>query len=276
MNKKLLIWTIAAGRYKVYTELFKYCIRKAYPEYDVDVLELDPAIKIVKVPPVNCTLINKDTPFSNLKTVTGFEQQYTSACLRFVLKPGCRDYDYVYITDIDMMICPEDVSILDFHKREMFETWLPYSNTPRWKEPMGENRLTGLHFVGKDWWEATEEQRYIEFTRLADGLIGDCKCEDELMLMRIVKNSKIRVDNKRHLVSRHHGIHLGTIRDNTAKTIQEKKMALYSRVSKEKARWWLGLMKDREYNYITDKMKSDPLARYEISELEKYVRQISK
>lgn len=250
----LLIFTTAAGRYKVYADLFKFCCKRAYPQYDVEVRELSDE---------DCV-----TP-------------YFSACFRFLIEPkgifSRPEYPKnIYITDIDMMICQESISLLDFHLNEIKQTGLCYSNVPRWKEPMGENRMTGLHFVTDEWWDRTIEARKKEFRRLTVGEIGSLKCEDELMLMRIIKASGLPVTERGHLVSRHHGIHLGTLRDQREKTLQQRRNAIKSRVSVEKATYWLNLIDTVEYRDIfRDIIKRDLQAVWELKELEKFCHQIA-
>lgn len=246
----LIVFTTAAGRYRVYEDLFRFCCKRAYPQYGVEVVKIE-----------------------NEKTA------YESACVRFLLAPTTRameDQRYTYITDIDMMICPETPSLLDFHLAEIKATGLCYSNVPRWKEPMGENRMTGLHFVTKDWWEITAEVRKNEYARLQRGEIGQLKCEDELMLMRIIKASGLPVTERSHLISRHHGIHLGTLRDYRKMTIQQRRVAVHRRVSHEKAKYWLDLIETPEYKGIFKEIiKRDQQATWELKELEKYCRQIA-
>lgn len=243
-----LIFTTAAGRYRVYADLFRFCCRRAYPQYDVEIL---------------------DIPSNQYRT------PYYSACARFLIAP-MEERKYVYITDIDMMICPETPSLLDFHLREIEKTGLCYSNVPRWKEPMGENRMTGLHFVTKEWWGKTYDARAFEQVRLMRGEIGSLKCEDELMLMRIIKASGLPLTERGHLVSRHHGIHLGTLRDQRDKTLQQRRNAIKSRVNVEKASYWLDLIDTVEYRDIfREIIKQDLQAVWELKELEKFCHQIA-
>jgi hypothetical protein len=193
--------------------------------------------------------------------------------MRFLREFG---FKYVYITDIDMMICPEIPTLLDFHLKEIKETGLCYSNTPRWKEPMGDNRMTGLHFVTKEWWRQTEIASAHELDRLVKGEIGGCKCDDELMLMRIIKASGLPVADRRPLIPRHHGIHLGTLRDYRKMTLQARRNAVHRRIGMEKAAYWLGLIKTPEYGRIFSEIKkTDKQATWELTELEKFCHQIT-
>jgi hypothetical protein len=238
----LLIFTTVEGRYRIYRELFEFCCHRAYPEYDVQVMDV--------------------------RT----NQPYGAACMRFLVDVS--GHPYTYITDIDMMIIPEKPSLLEFHSAEIEKTGLCYSNVPRWKEPMGENRMTGLHFVTDDWWEITRDARLREVHKTNHEGLGKCKCDDELSLMRIVKGSGLPVTDRGHLVSRHHGIHLGTLRDYRKQTLQMRRNAVKSRVSVEKARYWLGLISTPEYREIFKRMHTDSQAVWELNELKKFCHQI--
>lgn len=249
--KDLLITTWAVGRYKVYSELFQFAIKKAYPEYDVHVFESE-----ITFP------------------------KYFGACVRFLvnIESVFSNYKYVYITDIDMMIVREPVSILDFHTNEINETGLCYSNTPRGMEERGFDRLTGLHFVTQDWWGKTEEARSKYHHMLNKCEIGEVAIDDELMLMNIVKESGLPVaPPKRDLICRHHGLHLGTVRAHKHETLQKLRRDVFIRVSVQRAKEWMRVVETPEYRSITQDIKRrDKMAYDELILMEKFVRQRSK
>lgn len=247
--KDLLITTWAVGRYKVYSELFQFAIKKAYPEYDVHVFNSD-----IQMP------------------------KYYGACIRFLLNPDLfRDYKYVYITDIDMMIVRESVTILDFHTNEINETGLCYSNTPRGNEERGFDRLTGLHFVTQEWWENTKGIRKKYLKMLSDCEIGEVAIHDELMLMNIVKESGLPVSPpKRDLICRHHGLHLGTVRAHKHETLQKLRRDVFIRVSVQRAKEWMKVVETPEYRSIMlDIKRRDKMAYDELCIMEKFTRQRS-
>jgi hypothetical protein len=247
--KDLLITTWAVGRYKVYRELFEFAIKQAYPEYDVHVFESGIA-----------------------------SPKYYGACIRFLLNPDVfRDYRYVYITDIDMMIVREPVSILDFHLSELSETGLCYSNTPRGMEERGFDRLTGLHFVTQYWFEKTKDARSNFLKKLCDNEIGEVAIHDELMLMDIVKESGLPVaPPKKDLICRHHGLHLGTVRAHKHETLQKLRRDVFIRVSVQRAKEWLKVVETPEYrSIIQDIKRRDKMAYDELCIMEKFTRQRS-
>ncbi len=247
--KDLLITTWAVGRYKVYSDLFKFAINKAYPEYDVHVFESDVQ-----------------------------EPKYYGACVRFLADDEMfADYKYVYITDIDMMIVREPVSILDFHTAEINETGLCYSNSPRGMEERGFDRLTGLHFVTRDWWDKTKDARRKYMLMLNSCRIGEIAIHDELMLMDIVKESGLQVaPPKRDLICRHHGLHLGTVRAHKHETLQKLRRDVFIRVSVQRAKEWLKVVETPEYRSIMQDIKRrDKMAHEELCIMEKFTRQRS-
>ena len=246
----LLITTFAVGRYKVYSELFRYAIKVAYPEYDVHVFESE-----VQVP------------------------KYYGACIRFLHEDQelFSQYKYVYITDIDMLIVREPVSILDFHTAEIKESGLCYSNTPRGLETQGFNRLTGLHFVTPEWWDLTRDARAKWHNELVAGRIGEVAIHDELMLMDIVRDSGLKVaEPKKDLICRHHGLHLGTVRAHKHETIQKLRRDVFLRVSIQRAQEWMKVVETTDYRYImVDIHRRDKQAYEELMLMEKFTRQRS-
>jgi hypothetical protein len=222
---KLLIYSCADGVYTQYVELWKYSIRKSYPEYSFDCYQSD--------------------------------MPMMSNCLRFII--GLDNYfDYFYITDIDCMIMKDPVSILDFHLNEMKETGLCYSNTIRKSEPQGNDRLTGLHFCNKEWYEKTEKARLFYYDLIKNGKIGAGLYDDEIMLKNIVLESGLKLPPKKYpLIKRHHSIHIGTIRHYIGHSRETMNHQLSMRISKDYAKQWISYYEDKEFldiiKRITDK-----------------------
>jgi MoaA/NifB/PqqE/SkfB family radical SAM enzyme len=135
---------------------------------------------------------------------------WATAALRFLYSEGkvLKEFDFCLITDIDIMLMPEHVSIIDQHMRCLKNEGLGcYENLV--SERRGSDvRLPGVHFVTKDWWEATKEQRAIEYDKLA--VAGATEyCYDEYMLGRIVKNSGLKLPSNPLRLQWQHGVHIG-------------------------------------------------------------------
>lgn len=225
----MVISTNYDEKYAPYIPFWRYCIYKAYPEYSVHAYKsFNPAIDRLLIDPIpshfDC----------ELKTVY---------------------HEYHYITDCDMMILQEPVSILDFHKKEMIEEGLCYSNSVRSNsEEQGESRVTGLHFVSMDWFKKTAEARgrYLYLTRKGN---FQNRIDDELVLYKVIKESGLKLPSKKNLIDRHHGIHLGTIRANPNANTHEIFEQLRLRVTPEMAIKWQELVSCQDWE---DMIKQAP------------------
>jgi hypothetical protein len=242
-NSNLCIVTAAQGEYKQYAPFFMFCAKKT-------------GCKDFKV-----HLINDN------------EMPYSAACKRFLLRPGI-DAEYYYITDVDMMLIPEGESIVDFHVKEMNKTGLCYSNTPRKNERRGAERLTGLHFCKREWYEKVNAQREkfirdIEYRIYAGGYI-----DDELMLMDICRASKVGIPpaSKIPIARRHHGIHMGTLRAYKHCSLNTLKSALIKRVTPDQARYWQQeIVTDPTYKALLREVKSEAI-RWEFDFLDQWTK----
>jgi len=225
--KDLLIYTAASGHYRDYEQLWCYSARKAYPEYSV---ECAIHVENDKIP-------------------------HYAACHR-LLEELCINHKYVYISDVDMMILREDPTLLDFHLAEMEKDKLCYSNSPRTTEPQGPQRLTGLHFATKLWYTRTAEARRNYIHMLNNGELGQHKFDDELILMKVCKDSGLEIPKARPLVRRHHGIHVGTIRAYSYKRHSRNTLSqqLKMRITIEQARQWLSYYDDPIFQAIVQKV----------------------
>jgi hypothetical protein len=216
--KELLIFTAASGLYCDYMPLWRWCISKAYQEYDCF-----------------CVIIQNPTT------------RYYAAIYRLLHHPS-PDFKYIYVTDVDMMILREKPTLMDFHLREMKKTGLCYSNSKRYSEPQGDRRMTGLHFCNQRWYRKTQSQRDIYIHMLENGEICNNRFDDELILMKVMNDSKIEISPRFvSLVLRHHGIHMGTLRSYKSHTRQKLNEQLRMRITPDQARQWLKYYEDGEF-----------------------------
>jgi hypothetical protein len=150
-----------------------------------------------------------------------------------------------------MMIMPETPSLKDFHIQEMQESGLCYSNTPRGTEERGADRVTGLHFVGFEWFNKTYDARRKYLERCMNGEYTN-RIDDELILMRVIKESGLEVPRKRPLMKRHHGIHFGTLRAYKSHDRKHRFEQLRLRISPERARQWQELIIECGFNELIE------------------------
>ena len=196
------ITTVVDQKYSAYIPMFAWCCKTVYPSYHIRIFvvgEYKERIKNADIIPL----------FNDFPTTP-----YNAIALRFVVPPEYyREFDYVYITDIDIMIMPERVELADFHKAEMVASGLPYSNSTRnVHHYLGNKSLTGLHFATRKWFEQTENERQRYYSLLQKGLVGNYREYDGVMLHRMCERSELKLPNKYNLKKRHHGIHLGNFR----------------------------------------------------------------
>lgn len=196
---KLCVTTVVDKKYVHYIPLFIYCLRYAYPEYKIKIFTLCdyPSHKFAEIVP---------------NYFEGHRPGFNTIALRFLVpKKEFKNFDYVYITDIDMLIMREGRPLHTFHLQEMASTGLCYSNSTRnskhWK---GEESLSGLHFCAYEWFEKVEK----EADRYRDYLLNTPERRefDGHMLYNMCRNSGLGIPGKFKLIPRHHGIHLGNFR----------------------------------------------------------------
>lgn len=145
---------------------------------------------------------------------------YTTAAMRFLSIQECYKYDYTLITDIDMLIFEETMTIVDQHMMHIerdgtgcFENWI--------SEYRGNNepRLPGVHFVTKDWWPKTFTARAKWAEKVKEsGPVSDYWF-DEVLLGRIVRESGLALPPAEGKLWRHHGVHLGDWRLNIDRNV---------------------------------------------------------
>jgi hypothetical protein len=236
----LTIFTIHDERYQGYASMWKYFICEAYPQY------------------------------SAISGMIESKEQYTAACRRFIDQP-INEGD-VYITDIDMMILWEPISIDLFHNFEMNESGLCYSNSPRNNsEPFSSLRLTGLHYCNQEWYRRTEKSRQEALSLVEKGEIGKGRYDDEIMLKRICEESGLGIPPKRKLILRHHGIHMGTFRNYIMYGPARMRTELRQRISPFQARQFVQISETAEYKLIFKYIKN-PIIQKEYEFLEVFCR----
>lgn len=238
--------TVVDKEYIAYLPLFVYCANKVYPDYHIRLFLRDPCPYNLKAWKLNCETVPLFENFPRYK--------YASIALRFVIdRSYYSDFDYVYITDIDMMIMRENKDIETFHCLEMQQTGLCYSNSLRNASHYeGSQSLTGLHFASKEWFKRTNDivddyRKYMEA-----GLIGLYREFDGVMLYRIAQRSGLGLPGKYKLASRHHGVHLANFR-----LFPNDKLKLETRISNDFKMQWVNNMSNKIFQDIITVCKED-------------------
>lgn len=267
---RMLVSTVVDARYQNYIPIFLYALNQSYPEYYVKLFTHG----IIKSPVL--TALNH-LDYGNYEIHEGLfdsfhYSKYAPISWRFVVPPEHYDgYDYVYITDIDMMITPEKVDLLYYHLNEMGETGLCYSNSLRnskhWK---GTESFTGLHFVSKEWFERTEKSRLKYHTKLRMGRVGSKREYDGHMLYLMAKESGLEICKKLKLAQRHHGIHLGNFR------LFKTMVKLKKRMNEEKCLKWQEWQRDSLFRRICALVSGDPVVKAQLRAMDAHCKVVVK
>lgn len=198
---KTLITTVIDKTYMCYVPLFVYGCNKYHPECDVRIYSCGDI----------CHCIAKE--YGVEKMSEALNTGYDVAAMRFVFeREEFKNYDYILITDIDILMGKDDFvkSRIEFMDRFGLEC---YSNSPS-QSKNDELIFPGVHFVTPKWFELTKAARRtfectLPYMHSGDGF-------DEKVLGIIVKNSGLKYVSDTCGVMSCHGFHLGQVRKNKA------------------------------------------------------------
>jgi hypothetical protein len=208
----LCIAVVANKKYERYIPYFCFFVKKSYPKCNVKIFALDGLSDKVK------NFVHNGYRQSEVKIIErlfdGFPQSNQELkSLRWLIpKEHFSDYEYVYIGDIDMLICKEPFGLLEQHKKHCFDNQLPYSNCVR----PNTKRLTGLHFFEtKAYYEKMSKviEKYTKALRGNRlGLRSGTRNEEVLYSMIVEAGFSLPADEFRIDIDGsgpHHGLHLG-------------------------------------------------------------------
>ena len=264
---RLCISTVVDSKYQYFMPLFIFCLRRVYPDYDIKIFTHGKLARNVK---------------SALAYLTGFKlvpklfddwnyTKYAPISWRFLIPPEhYHGYDFVYVGDVDMMILPEKVSLLNFHYNEMAETGFCYSNSLRskrhWK---GKESFTGLHFASQEWFTRTEARRKIHAEKVRTGKEGEKREWDGHMLYLMTKSSNLHIVPKaKNIKKRHHGIHLGNFR------LYSDFDQIKKRVDADMCRKWMVIRRDQTFIDILTLVSVDNMVRESMEKLDAHCRRM--
>ena len=236
MDKALCFSSFVFGSYQKYIPYYIYSIWKTHPDSYIKIFSetsLDPTIEEVLEFFKNKNIEN----FEVIILETSIDEYMVyrmkgggiKTLIRYLIdKKYFKEFEYVYVGDIDILFLPEVESILDFHIKQLNILKLPFSNKVRINKD-GEltKRLTGLHFFKtKEYFEKINPiiSRIKKDTTYRDKYLEGID-RDESFLYKLNKEA---FDFDPKLVSRAqrpwHGLHLGITRGNKdldIKTIEE-------------------------------------------------------
>lgn len=192
----ICVVTCVSENYQHYIPLWAYCLERAYPDYQAMVFLTDP---------ITDKLAWGMQGRRNLRVVKGeFGRRYEhhpprfAAWCRYLLFTKRRyhywePFDWVYITDADMMIVRQEPPLHEQHIKHMCVLGLSYSNMLRDGGRFADKHLTGLHFCGHDFIQSVMDKctEYDGLFRVNGGGVLDGKpvIYDERLLYQIVRDS---------------------------------------------------------------------------------------
>ncbi len=211
MNVKICISVVVDKNYEKYIPYFIYFITKSYPKYYIKILFLDKmSVKtkeLIKL--INNPLVALEEKF--FQSFSKDNQQLKS--IRWIIPKNIfKDYDYVYIGDVDILICEESPELAQTHIRHLEKNILPYSNSIRNKQ----KRFTGLHFFKvKDYYNDMSDiiKEYTIILKNKRVKLSH-SYRNEHLLYDIIKKGIGKLPKKEFRIDvdgsgPHHGLHLG-------------------------------------------------------------------
>ncbi len=201
--------------YQKYIPMFVYFCRVSYPSYGIRIFltdTLNPTYRAI------CDDLAREGDVKYIENMfrgyPKFNQELKS--LRWLVGPAhFQGFDYIYMGDIDILICKEDLPLHLQHITHSSKYNIPYSNSVR---PNSE-RLSGLHFIIKEkYFQSTLSVIKKHATLLKGRKLGAVKNEN--LLYNIIRESKLPLPPG--WFRPHHGIHLGVWRKQNVRISEEK------------------------------------------------------
>lgn len=224
---KLCISVVVDKNYEKYIPYFIYFITESYPNYYVKILFLDKLNKKTKdlITLIGSSLVSIEENF--FKGFPNTNQELKS--IRWLVPYEVfEEYDYVYIGDVDILICEEKINLLDTHISHMEKNNIPYSNAIRNKQ----KRFTGLHFFKvKEYYECMSKviDKYSNKIKNKQLRLTQ-NYRNEHLLYDMINEGVKKLPKDEHRIDidgsgPHHGLHLGIWRgykDNIKKAVKEQ------------------------------------------------------
>lgn len=204
------------GGYTKFIPYYIYSILKSYPDYYVKVFTNTDLSSGEKT----CLEMIEKNLSKNFRVYerfikTPFNTKQVGKMLRFLIPYNqYKDFENVYIGDVDFLIVKEKPSLLDAHLDHCSKIKLPYSNQIR----PDSNRLTGLHFF--------KTQPYYKKMNAIINFYWDNPDKLQNKIEKLKGNEQFLYDMIKHIgfgklrtyhYRPHHGFHLGVIRNGPSR-----------------------------------------------------------
>jgi len=208
--KSLCFAVFVYGDYSKFIPFYIYSILKSYPEYYVKVFLRESLPEKER----KCIELIRERLSSNFEIKENYYSNFklsdsTMRVLRFLIPyEEFKEFENVYIGDVDFLIVKETPSILERHLKHCEKIGLPYSNVIR----RGTKRLTGLHFIRvKEYYSKMNKiiKYYLENTDELYRLMNKLNSNEKFLYFIIEKEIGFGKLNQVKKYRPHHGIHLG-------------------------------------------------------------------
>lgn len=229
--EQLCIVAYVFGGYTPFIPFYVYSVLKSYPDYFVKIYVHEQLPEKEKI----CLELVRQRGYDRFQIVenyrdvilakqpNGINDNKVLKVLRWLLPyEEFKDFDYVYIGDIDYIIIREEPPLLQGHLQHCAQTGLPYSNMIR---KNNSRRLSGLHFFKiKEYYKKMNDiiNYYANNLEALLQLLSQYqKSPNESFLYHIVSQGigvteKIE-DGREYHYRPDHGFHLGNIRDGVVR-----------------------------------------------------------
>ncbi|MBU5350607.1 hypothetical protein [Paenibacillus lautus] len=224
MNKPLCVSVFVFGNYTRFIPYYVYSVLKSYPEYYVKVFTQEPLSRNEN----KCLNLirRKLSDHFEIKENYFGDHHITDAkvgkAMRFLIpRREYKDYENVYIGDVDFLIIKESPSLLEGHLAHCNKINLPYSNQIR----PHSKRLTGLHFFRVRPYYKTMQPMIKHYRKEKEILNKELQPmgTNEEFLYQLMKDGFGFGKMEDHPYRPHHGFHLGIFRTGD----YEKKFNIY-------------------------------------------------
>lgn len=195
--------------YTKFIPFYIYSILKSYPEYYVKVFVRETLSESEN----KCLDFIRERLSSNFEVKENYYPDFqlsdsTMRVLRFLFPfDEFKEFDNVYIGDVDFLIVKEDTSILEGHLKHCENIELPYSNEIR----IGTKRLSGLHFFKvKEYYQKMDRiiEYYLNNREKLSKLMTKLKSNERFLYHIIKEGIGFGKLNHARKYRPHHGLHL--------------------------------------------------------------------
>ncbi|SCG83247.1 hypothetical protein DW1_1677 [Proteiniborus sp. DW1] len=220
--------------YSKFIPFYIYSILKSYPEYYVKVFLRESlpeserrCMELIKEE-LSCNFEIKENYYSDFRF-----SDTTMRVLRFLIPyEEFKEFENVYIGDVDFLIVRETPSILDGHLKHCERIGLPYSNEIR----PGTKRLSGLHFFKvKEYYSKMNKiiEYYLNNSDELYRIMNKLKSNEKFLYYIIEKEIGFGKLGQARKYRPHHGIHLSCEIEGYFENRKEASKARYNRLKKQ-------------------------------------------